>query len=129
MAARWSWCIFQLPAMIGRRPLSGAGTLLMGAASSTSGGRSECAPRFGGMADAGVVSSRTPGRSLSVPGWRPVAVSYGAVAVLLFLVANLAYYHLPVHAPDHGFPDYDLFNLWTRWDSDWYQHIVNNGYF
>lgn len=81
------------------------------------------------MADAGVVRSRTRGRSLSVPGWRQVAVTYGAVAVLLFLVANLAYYHLPVTVPEHGFPDYDLFNLWTRWDSDWYQHIVNNGYF
>ena len=56
-------------------------------------------------------------------------VLFGVVAVGLFAVTQASVAWLPfAPIPPHGFPDYDGFEGWTRWDTGWYWYIAKEGY-
>jgi hypothetical protein len=56
-------------------------------------------------------------------------VLFGIVAVGLFAVAQASVAWLPfAPVPPHGFPDYDGFEGFTRWDTGWYWYIAKEGY-
>jgi hypothetical protein len=61
---------------------------------------------------------------------RPALLAFAGVAAVIFVWQQISvrvFLFAPV--PDHGFPDYRFFEGWTRWDSDWYLHIAQRGYF
>ena len=54
---------------------------------------------------------------------------YAAIFVVLLTAANMAYELLPVTEPPHGLPRDPPFSVLARWDSGWYVHIADRGYF
>ncbi|MGH8973344.1 MAG: mannosyltransferase family protein [Acidimicrobiia bacterium] len=61
---------------------------------------------------------------------RPALLAFAGVAAVIFIWQQISvrvFLFAPV--PQHGFPDYRFFEGWTRWDSDWYLHIAQLGYF
>ena len=65
------------------------------------------------------------------PWWR-AALLFGGVAALLWAVAWVSLAHLPqstTYPGERFFPHQPWVGGWARWDSGWYNHIADRGYF
>lgn len=71
-----------------------------------------------------MLSGLTPRR----PEVRIVAL-YSAVFAALLLAGNLAVELLTTYDPGHRWPDHPVISTLARWDSGWYFHIAEDGYF
>lgn len=58
-----------------------------------------------------------------------VAAVYAGVFVLLLVAGNLAFHLLPSTDPGHRWPDHPVIETLARWDTGWYFHIAEDGYF
>ncbi|HEX7167059.1 MAG TPA: mannosyltransferase family protein [Acidimicrobiales bacterium] len=58
-----------------------------------------------------------------------IVALYGAVFALLLLAGNLAFHFLPVTEQQHRWPDHPVVETLARWDTGWYFHIAEDGYF
>ena len=58
-----------------------------------------------------------------------VIALYAAVFVVLLVAGNLAFHVLPSTDPGHRWPDHPVIETLARWDTGWYFHIAEDGYF
>ena len=60
---------------------------------------------------------------------RRLASLFVAVFALVLIAGNLAFHLLPSDDPGHRWPDHPIIETLVRWDSGWYFHIAEFGYF
>lgn len=58
-----------------------------------------------------------------------VVALYAAVFVVLLVAGNVAFHLLPHTDPGHRWPDHPIIETLARWDTGWYFHIAEDGYF
>lgn len=56
-------------------------------------------------------------------------IAFGVVTVAVWLVGQLALRIAPVTPVAHRWPDHALLDAFARWDTGWYFHIAESGYF
>ena len=67
-------------------------------------------------------------RTAATPARRIAALYFGVFAVLL-AAGNIAIRALPVTEQQHRWPDHPVIETLARWDTGWYFHIAEDGYF
>ncbi|MBW3555410.1 MAG: hypothetical protein KY454_00580 [Actinobacteria bacterium] len=55
--------------------------------------------------------------------------TYLAVLAGVFVVAQLSWRYLPSTVQPHRWPDHPWLGTFARWDTGWYWHIANDGYY
>ena len=61
--------------------------------------------------------------------WLKIVALYAGVFAVLLAAGNLAWELMPREPPPHGFPEHPIIGTLARWDTGWYFHIAEQGYF